>query len=188
MNQPTYVTKSAGLPLLQTISSSCRTPVLTVKYCNLIKPFYYPNCKVPRYSITCIVDGRMDQQFIQFIQTIESNENIENAMKVDYRKDSSGTPVTSGNYIIKFQSREKIPVKILENSGCVQDMKLEDDFVPGEKVSVLYDVLRYTKRGNTVEHGLSFKPTGIFYHPSESSKNLSSVRSENGSNVSFEGE
>jgi hypothetical protein len=186
MTQSVYTTKNAGIPLLQTISSGCRTPILTVKYCNLIKPFYYPNCKIPRFSITCIIDPRTDQQFLQFIQTIEKNEKIENAIKPDYVKDPQGMPITTGNYIVKFQSKAKIKVLVLDDKGLAQEMKLEDDFAVGEKVSVIYDVLRYTKRGSVVEHGLSFKPIEIIYHPSESTKNLSSIRSEDGSDVSSE--
>ena len=66
-------------------------------------------------------------------------------------------------------------------------MKLEDDLAPGEKVSVIYDVLRYTKRGSVTEHGLSFKPIEIIYHPPESTKHLSQMSSADDSFLESEG-
>jgi hypothetical protein len=160
--QKTYKNPTAGTPLISTISSGCKTPIIEIKFSNLIKPFYYPNSPtIPRYSITCVFDPISAKEFLKGIQTIEKNEQVDSIIKNDTIK-QDGELVTSGLVLIKFQNKDKIPVFIQSKSGEIEPIELEDELARGEDVIVTFDILRYTKK-NTMktEHGLSFKPIQI---------------------------
>lgn len=163
-----YKNPQPGKPLITTISSGCKSPVLEIKFCNLIKAFYYPNSPtIPRYSITCLVDPTEHKEFLRGIQTIEKNEAVETIIKNDYVKEN-GENLTTGKVIIKFQSKDHIPVYVHYANQEPQQIELEDELARSEKVMVVYDILRYTKK-NTMktEHGISFKPSCIYYYPSK---------------------
>lgn len=162
-----YKNPTAGQPLITTISSGCKTPLLDIKYCNLVRPFYYPNSPtIPRYSITCLVEPEEHKDFLKGVQTIEKNEKVETIIKNDFSKNGQES-VNTGKVIIKFQSKDLIPIYVktfTDDPG--EQIELEDELARGEKVIVVYDILRYTKK-NTMktEHGISFKPSCIYYYP-----------------------
>lgn len=167
-----YKNPQSGIPLITTISTDCKTPILEVKFCNLVNPYRYANSPtIPRYSVTCVIDPDEHVEFIKGIQAIETNEKVDSILKNDTVR-AEGQQVTTGKIIIKFQTKDIIPVyfvtKNIEvlNSKELVKMDLEDELARGEKVQVVYDILRYTKK-NTLktEHGLSFKPTCIYYYP-----------------------
>jgi hypothetical protein len=172
--KPVYKNPKPGQPLLATISSGCQTPILEIKYSNIISAFYYPNSQtVPRYSVTCVVDPELHKEFLKGIQTIEKNENVETIIKNDLMK-QDGNRFTTGNLNIKFQTKDIIPVFIRQSDDDKSDgeqIELEDELAKGERVKVIYDILRYTKK-NTMktEHGISFKPTCIYYYPNKNTK------------------
>lgn len=166
-----YKNPKPGQPLISTISTGCKTPLLEIKYCNLVNPFRYPNSPtIPRYSITCLVDPKAHKEFLLGIQTIERDEKVETIIKNDYVKED-GENLTTGKVLIKFQSKDIIPVyvgDVATERGKAEQIELEDELARGEKVMVVYDILRYTKK-NTMktEHGISFKPSCIYYYPSK---------------------
>jgi len=165
MSKDTYINPKQGTPLLSTISKGI-TPIIEIKFCNLLNPFYYPNSpKIPRYSVTCVIDPEENREFLEGIQTIEKNEKVESSIIKfeDIKRD--GEYIRTGNCIIKFQGKDLIPIFLVENEKHMP-MKLADEFAKGEKISISYDILRYTKKNTAkVEHGLSFKPTQIFFYP-----------------------
>lgn len=170
MAKNVYKNPVAGQPLLSTISSGCKTPIIEVKFSNLIKAFYYPNSPtIPRYSITCVIDPSEQKEFIKGIQSIERNEGVDSVIKNETVKEK-GELINTGNILLKFQSKDIIPVYIMreEKESKPEEIELEDELAKGERVVVEYDILRYTKK-NTMktEHGLSFRPTAIYYYPSE---------------------
>jgi uncharacterized protein (DUF1330 family) len=164
-----YRNPSPGQPLITTISTKCETPLLEVKFCNLVNAYYYHNSPtIPRYSVTCVFDPKVYKDFLKNIQTIEKNENVETIIKNETSKDDAGTYITTGNVLIKFQNKEKIPVYVRSEDGKEELMELEDELATGEKIVVIYDILRYTKKNTMkIEHGISFKPSMIYYYPKE---------------------
>lgn len=166
-----YKNPQPGQPLITTISSGCKTPILEVKFCNLVKPFYYPNSQnVPRYSVTCQVDPEEHKEFLKGIQTIEKNEKVESIIKNETFKDGNDHK-TTGKVLIKFQSKDIIPVYAgvrIPKGEQPAIIELEDELARGERIVVIYDILRYTKK-NTMktEHGISFKPSCIYLLPKE---------------------
>jgi len=165
-----YKNPKAGTPLITTISSGCKSPLLEIKFCNLVKPFYYPNSPtIPRFSVTCLVNPETHKQFLNGIQTIEKNEGVETIIKNETIKEQDGH-VTTGNVLIKFQGKDQIPIYIKHDNAEPELIELEDELARKEKIIVVYDILRYTKK-NTMktEHGISFKPTCIYYYPVKSS-------------------
>ena len=165
-----YKNPTPGQPLISTISSGCRTPVLEVKFCNLVNPFRYPNSPtIPRYSVTCVIDPETHKEFLNGIQTIENDEKVDSIIKNETMKEQD-EHLTTGKVLIKFQSKDIIPVfmagEFLE--GETPRVELEDELGRGEKIIVIYDILRYTKKNTMkVEHGLSFKPSCIYLLPQE---------------------
>lgn len=164
-----YKNPQPGQPLITTISSGCKTPVLEVKFCNLVKAFYYPNSPtIPRYSVTCVVDPELHKEFMKGIQTIEKNEKVDTIIKNETVKENN-EHITTGKVLIKFQSKDVIPVYMgiptSKNEGPTP-LELEDELAKGEKIIIVYDILRYTKK-NTMktEHGISFKPSCIYLQP-----------------------
>jgi|SRR5277367_1617641 len=166
-----YKNPKPGQPLISTISTGCRTPILEIKFCNLVNPFRYPNSPtIPRYSVTCLVDPKEHGEFLKGIQSIERDEKVETIIKNDAVKEGD-EHFTTGKVLVKFQSKENVPVYLADMAterGKSEQIELEDELARGEKVLVIYDILRYTKK-NTMktEHGLSFKPTAIYYYSSK---------------------
>ena len=163
-----YRNPQPGQPLITTISSGCKTPLLDIKFCNLVNPFRYPNSPtIPRYSVTCVVDPQEHKEFLKGIQTIEKDEKVDTIIKNDYTKEG-GENLTTGKVIIKFQTKDIIPVYVYNDKNEPEQIDLEDELKRAEKVVVVYDILRYTKK-NTMktEHGISFKPSCIYYYPSK---------------------
>jgi hypothetical protein len=162
-----YKNPTAGKPLISTISAGCKTPILQVKFSNLINAFYYPNSSIPRFSITCLFDPSKQKEFLKEIQTIEKNEGVETIIKNETEKTDEGHCWT-GNVMIKFQSKDKIPIYIQKENKDTVPLELEDELKKGESVMIVYDILRYTKK-NTMktEHGISFKPSCIYYYENE---------------------
>ncbi len=164
-SEKVYKVPVSGKPLITTISGNCKTPLLEVKFSNLLNPFYFPNSpSIPRYSVTCIIDPEIHKDFLNGIRTIEKNENIESILKNEIVKGETESLMT-GKVLIKFQCRGKIPVFILSDNEEPQQIKLEDELAQGEKVVVIFDIMRYTKKNNSIDsqHGISFKPTSVFY-------------------------
>jgi hypothetical protein len=123
--------------------------------------------------VTCVVDPELHKEFLKGIQTIEKNENVETIIKNDLAK-QDGNRFTTGNLNIKFQTKDSIPVFIRQSDDDKSDgeqIELEDELAKGERIKVIYDILRYTKK-NTMktEHGISFKPTCIYYYPNKNTK------------------
>lgn len=155
-------------PLISVISSGCITPILEVKFCSLFNPYYYPNSPtIPRRSVTCIVDPKKHKDFLTGIQTIEKNEKVETIIKHDTKKED-GQQTFNGLFLIKFQSKDQIPIFVKSDDPNEKPLPiaLEGEIGKGEKVQVVYEILRYTKKGTAkIEHGLSFKPTTIYWYP-----------------------
>lgn len=165
-----YKNPQPGQPLISTISTGCKTPVLEVKFCNLVKPYYYANSPtIPRHSVTCVLDPELHKEFLKGIQTIEKNEKVDSILKNETSKEGD-EHVTTGKILIKFQSKDVIPVYMGDAPYTRTEgptlIELEDELAKGERIMVVYDILRYTKK-NTMktEHGISFKPSCIWYYP-----------------------
>lgn len=169
MKMPSKNKDESGQPLVVTICSSCKTPKLSIKYSTLVKPFYYPNSpSIARYSITCLFDPEENKEFLKGILAIERNEKVESIIKIDTFKTKENETVKSGRYTIKFQTKDKVPVFIMGKDEKPVPIELTHEFTKADEVVVIYDILRYTKR-NTIDgaHGLSFKPTTIYFYPGE---------------------
>jgi hypothetical protein len=166
-----YKNPKPDQPLISTISTGCKTPILEVKFCNLVKPYYYANSpKIPRHSVTCLVDPNLHKEFLAGVQAIEKNEKVETIIKCAKEK-KDDQYVNTGQLLIKFQTKDVIPVYLgsLSNPNAAPTpLELEDELAEGERIMVVYDILRYTKKNTiTTEHGLSFKPSCIYYYPKE---------------------
>lgn len=161
-----YKNPQTGKPLITSISSGCLTPIMPVKFCNLVNAYRYPNSPtVQRYSVTCVIDPKEHKDFLNGLQAIEKAEKVESMLKNEVTKEN-GVSVLSGKILIKFQTKDVIPVFVKNAQGEDIPLALEDELAAGEKISVIYEILRYTKK-NTMqtEHGISFKPTAIHYYP-----------------------
>lgn len=165
-----YKSPKAGQPLLSTVCSGLKTPILEIKFSNLFNPYRYPNSPtIPRYSVTCLVDPQLDKEFIVGIQSIERDEKVASVIKNDATKEKNEY-VNTGKVLVKFQSKDKVPVYRAGEfpKGQVPLIELEDELAPGERIVVVYDIIRYTKKNTMeVEHGLSFKPTCIYLYAEE---------------------
>lgn len=166
MTKPVYKKPDSDTSsYLKPISSGCKTPWVDVKFSTLVRPFYYPNSpQIPRYSITCLCDAEEHKEFLRGIQTIEKNEGAKTSVLKAESTRENGEYTKTGKYTIKFQSRDKIPVYLMQVEGEAVEMDLEDEFAAGEKIYIVYDIMRYTKKG-TDEHGLSFKANAIYFYP-----------------------
>lgn len=175
MAKATYKAPTQGQSLVSVVVSNCMTPLLSVKFSNLLKAYYYNNSPtIPRYSVTVVFSPETHKEFLKVIQTIEKNEKVETIIKNDSTKEEDGY-FNTGDLLIKFQNKDKVPVFCVnegQNFEDAQEIELEDELARGEKVQVVYDVLRYTKKnvptGN--QYGISFKVNKVFYFPALSNK------------------
>lgn len=88
---------------MSVIMPGCKTPVLEVKFSNLIKPFFYPNSpNVPRYSITCVIDPIKNKDFLKSLQDIERAEKVDTILKNESENQEIFTP-TLGKFWLNFR-------------------------------------------------------------------------------------
>ena len=165
----TYTSPQAGKPLISSVMSGVSTPMLEIKFCNLIKPYYYKNSpSIPRYSITAFLDPIEHKEFIKMVQGIEKSEGVESILKMDTEKDGNEY-VQTGKYVIKFNTKDIIPVFVYCPDSDIEKMQpltLEDELARGEKIVVNFEILRYTKKNsNQNECALSMKPNSVHYYP-----------------------
>lgn len=164
-----YKNKKSGTALLTTLINNLESPIMPVKFSSLINPYSYKNSPtVPRYSVTCILCPQKDAKFLETIHTIEKNSGIDTILKNDTVK-KNGEYMLTGNVVIKFQSKEFIPVFWANADGTYSPTTLQDELGAGENVSVIFDILKYTKKNSfdSSEYGMSFKPTKIIFYPGE---------------------
>lgn len=161
-----YKAPTQGASLMTTLFTGLKTPIVEVKFSNLIKPFYYPNSpNIPRYSVTCALNPEVHEAFIESVARIEKTENVESILKNDSSKEEDGY-IQTGKILLKFQSKNKVPTFVIEGDGHPEEIDLQDELAKGEKIHVMYDVLRFTKKNSlTAQYGLSFKPTAIYFYP-----------------------
>jgi hypothetical protein len=133
-----YKNPQAGQPLISVISSGLKSPILEIKFCNILKPFYYPNSPtIARYSITCLVDPEEHKEFLNGLRTIEANEKVASIIKPDAAKEGKQY-LTTGKFLVKFQTKENIPIYVQYEDQEPEQIELEDEIAKGEKVSVIF--------------------------------------------------
>lgn len=164
-----YKNKKNGASLLSTIVNNLESPKMSVKFCSLVNPYSYKNSpSVPRYSVTCILCPEKDAAFLETIHAIEKNIGVETILKNDTVK-KNGDYLLTGKIVIKFQSKNFIPVYWANSDGTFSPTTLEDELGAGEEVSVIFDILKYTKKNafDSSEYGMSFMPTKIIFYPKD---------------------
>jgi len=164
LKKTVYKRPSEGMPLIEPIVKGAKSPILEVRFCNLLKAFQFPNSPgVDRYSITCAIDPVADLEYQEYIEKLEKKEGVESALKNELRKEPGGS-VFTGRVLIKFQAIVKVPIYQIAD-GETTELTLQDEFQQGEKVQVEYDIMRYTKRDSTsCLHGMSFKLIKVFHY------------------------
>ena len=163
-NQPNQYRKPAPpRSLTPTLISGWKTPKLKVIFSNVIKPYYYPNVpQVPRYSITLVVDPIKNMDFVDQVTKMEKNENCATQFRVEIKKDENGFSNPTGKYLMKFHTREDIPIFKLENGKPVP-FELTKEIPRDSELEITFDVSRYTSKQNG-QNGLLSKATQILIH------------------------
>lgn len=177
-SKPVYQRPVAGQAVTSVLHKDAKTPKFKVKFSNVVNPFYYPNSPtIPRWSITCTVDPEVDAEFIQKIEKLESKESIQGSqtLKDDVYKDREGQIVKSGKYIMKFQTRDKIPVIVMKAGFPSVPAELKQEIAFGDSVMIVFDVIRYTKKGLSIDmsKGVSYQPKLIYLYPYEGEEPIS---------------
>lgn len=180
---PVYQRPVPGQAVTSILLKDAKTPKLKVKFSNVVNEFYYPNSPtVPRWSVTCLLDPETDHEFISKIENLEAKENIQGShtLKDDVYKDRNGQIVKSGKYIMKFQTRDKIPVIVVKPGFPQIPAELKQEIAFGDSVVLVFDIVRYTKKGFSVDlnKGISYQPKMIYLYPYEGE--------EASTNVSYE--
>lgn len=173
---PVYQRPVAGQPVTSILYKDAKTPKLKVKFSNVVTPFHYPNSpSVPRWSITCLLDPEKDHEFISKIEKLEEKENIQGShtLKDDVFTDRDGQVVKSGKYLMKFQTRDKIPVIVVKAGFPQIPAELKEEIAFGDSVIIVLDIVRYTKRGvsSDMNKGISYQPKMIYLYPFEGNNN-----------------
>lgn len=168
-----YSAPKEGASLVTVISTGMTTPIVQIKYSTLVAPFYYPNSpSVPRFSVTCVFDPKLHNDFLQNLQKIEKAHKVETVIKNETEK-NEGELYHTGKFLIKFQDRKKIPVyeNDFEESqeGLPPELlELESELQKDEQVSIVFNIMRFTKKNTAqVEHGISLVPTAIHLYRRE---------------------
>ena len=162
--QPNTFKKSVhGRSQTPILISGWRTPKLKVIFSNIVKPFYYPNSpQMARYSLTVVVDPICHKEFMDKMKKMEHNENCATQFRDEMKKDESGNPQITGNSILKFQTKEGIPIFKMLNGQPVPYETLKE--LPRDtEVDVTFEVARYTSK-QTGQNGLSCRAMQILIH------------------------
>ena len=172
MSAPAYQRPVAGKPVSQHVQKDAKSPKLRVKFANVARPFHYQSStNVPRDSVTGVLDPDIHMDFIQKVIALESKEGITDSqtLKDEIQKAPVGTVVTTGKHLMKFQTKDKIPVIICKAGYTQTPVELQDEIRSGVEVVVVFDVLRYTKKNpkGGYGRGISYQPKMIYLYPNE---------------------
>lgn len=167
-----YERPKAGEAVTSVLHKDAKTPKLKVKFSNVFSAFHYPNSpSIPRWSVTCVLDPETDNEFIEKIEKLENKEGIQasQTLKDDVVKDSQGQVVKSGKYLVKFQTRDKIPVIVCKPGFPSVPVEIKQELAYGDHVVIVFDIVRYTKRGVSQDKskGISYQPKMIYLYPYE---------------------
>ena len=125
-----------------------------------------------RYGIFSDIHGNLEA--LEAVLEALKDEKVDSILKNETVKEND-EHLTTGKILIKFQTKDIIPVYLggeaYSRTDGPQQVELEDELARGEKIMIIYDILRYTKK-NTMktEHGISFKPSCIWYYPNPEAK------------------
>lgn len=160
-----YQKPVAGQPVTIPVCTSAKTPSIKVRWCNILKPFYYPASPgVARYSITCLLDPNNPEheKFIKNLIAMENKEGTDTVLKDDICKNEDGEPVKSGLHLIKFQTKDKVKILKIKDS-VAQEVSLSEELPYGSDVIITFDVIRYQQRiaNQNPKKGLNFKPKSV---------------------------
>lgn len=162
--QPNTFKKSVhGRSQTPILISGWKTPKLKVIFSNIVKPFYYPNSpQMARYSLTVIVDPEEHKEFMDKMKKMENTEKCSTQFRDEMKKDEMGNPQPTGKSILKFQTKEGIPIFKLLNGQPVPYETLKE--LPRDtEVDIIFEVARYTSK-QTSQNGLSCRAVQILIH------------------------
>lgn len=172
MSVPVYQRPVAGQAVSQHVQRDAKSPRIKVKFANVAKPFFYQSSNnVARYSVTGVLDPDIHLEFIQKVIALEAKEGITDSqtLKHEIQKGPDGNVITTGRHLMKFQTKEKIPVIVCKAGFPQVPAELKEEIRVGDEVIVVFDVLRYTKKNpqGPSGKGISYQPKMIYLYPNE---------------------
>ncbi len=105
------------------------------------------------------------------IEEIERKEGVQigETFKDDVTRNKDGAIVKNGNFLMKFQTRDKIPVIVMKEGFPEVPAVLINEIDYRDEVEIVLDIVRYTKRGvASMNKGISYQPKMIYLYPYES--------------------
>ncbi len=169
-------TTSEKSEFVHAIEKSLKTPVVPVKYCYLVKPFFYPGSHVPRYSITLLFDKSNKQQkaFLEKMEEMAKSNDVE----------TLGYLTDAGLILLKFQTKEKIKTYIIEHGKKTpKEVELEHDLPEGFKASVTFELNTYFNK-KTQKKGFNFCPKKVVFHLDEQDQQNIEMENNDGNHKS----
>lgn len=163
MQKNTYKESVHGRSKTPILITGWKTPKMKVIFSNVVKPFYYPNSPdTARFSLTTVVDPVEHKEFIEKLKKMEATEKCTTQFKDEMKKDEVGNLKPTGKYILKFQTKEGIPLFKMMNGQPVPYETFKE--LPREtEVEITFEVARYTSK-QTNQNGLSCRAIQILIH------------------------
>ena len=152
-------TASEKSEFVNAVEKSLKTPVVPVKYCYLVKPFFYPGSHVPRYSLTLLFDksNKQEKAFLESMEVMAKSNGVE----------TLGYLTDSGLISLKFQTKNKVKTYIIEHGKKTQkEVDLEHDVPEGFNASVMFELNTYFNK-KTQKKGFNFCPKKVVFHLDE---------------------
>lgn len=164
----TYLRTPVSKSLIETIGGEMETPWLVCKYSGVKTPKTYSNSpgSPPRYYVSGVIDIACPAhaRFIDALEKIRLSAKADGFLTIE-TKGKGSTRETTGNHLLKFQSKESPAVYVLEK-GKEEEVDLEGEIPSGMLMKVTFQARRYMNK-HTSTHSLTFPPSKILLLPAD---------------------
>lgn len=128
-----------GRPSIYRVSMELMSPKLAIIKTALKLGHQFTNQSAPRYYAVCRCDPQKCDEFLSNLENLRLKEQAEIFLQQETKKDDHGTYETTGNYVLKFTSKEKPKIFAVDGS----EYELKTELPPETPVTILFDTMCY---------------------------------------------
>jgi hypothetical protein len=161
----TYLRTPVSKSLIETIEE-LESPWMECKFSGVKTPKTYSNSpnSSPRYSVVGVINVELadHERFLESIEKIRVASRADGFLMIETIKNGQKRQ-TTGNYLLKFQSKDAPEVYVLED-GQEQPIELDGEIPAGMYMKVKFEVRRYMNKW-TSAYSLTFPASKVVLLP-----------------------
>lgn len=149
------------------VKENLETPIVTLQFCALYKPYYFSGSHIPRYKVCVYLDPKQGTHK-KYLESLEKYA-VENDVA------TLGRQTDDGLILMSYQGRERPEIYLVEKGKKkAVPLDLEHDLPEGFKCKVKFDLRRYFDKFHK-KNAFSFSPTKVTFYLDDETQKLVEV-------------